>query len=151
MSQVCVIQPSGHLNLKLIPNVGQYHGTTSIDLILTSCWYQIAHTIWTSTHEVNTWRMCLENDPRQKTFGENKLWLKKGFGWNFVYVNVRHQFGANSLCQFDVDNWCQFDVDSWCQFDVDNWHHNNFHFQPMADGQLMSTINIILMSIKRVF
>ena len=52
--------PSGHFTLKLVSKVGQYHGTTSIDLISTSLWYH--NIIWTSTLEVNMMsRMCLEN------------------------------------------------------------------------------------------
>ena len=34
--------PSGHSNLKLMSQFGQYDGTTSIDLILKSCLCQIA-------------------------------------------------------------------------------------------------------------
>ena len=46
-------QPSGHSNLKLMSKVGQYHATTPIELILTSCCCQIANIIQTSIHEVN--------------------------------------------------------------------------------------------------
>ena len=38
---------------KLMSKVGQYHGTTSIDLILTSFVCQISNIIWTSSHEVS--------------------------------------------------------------------------------------------------
>ena len=70
---------------------GHYHGTTSIDLIWTSCWCQIANIIWTSTHKINMMpRMCQENDHWQQNLVKNNV------GWNFVYVDVQCQFNANS-------------------------------------------------------
>ena len=63
--------PSGHSNFKLTSQCGQYQGTTSIDLILTSCWCQIANIIWTSTYEGNMMsRMCLENDQSDQNDGQ---------------------------------------------------------------------------------
>ena len=49
-------------------------------------------------------------------------------------VNVQHQCNANR----------------WCQFDVNSWYKNNFHFWPIVDGQLISSIDIIMISIQNV-
>ena len=123
---------TAHSNLKLISKVGRYRGTNLIDLMLTSCWCQLANIIWTSTHEVNMMsRMCLENDHWQNNF------VKTNFGWKkhlseVFYINERHQFDANS--------WHQFGVNSWC--------YKTVHFLPMVDGQSMSTIEIIFMLIQ---
>ena len=80
-------------------------------------------------------RMCLENYYwqncwKQISFGCKRYWLKNCFG-----VNERHQFDASS--------WSQFVVDSWC--------YKNFHLWLMVDGQMMSTFDIIFMSIQFVF
>ena len=74
--------------------------TTSINLILTSCWCQIAHIIWTSTHEVNIMsRMCLEHDHWQNNWWTQFL-VEKTF-----YVNVRHQFDIHNFKSQKVAFW----------------------------------------------
>ena len=100
-----ILYPSEHSNLQLMYKEGHYHGITSIDLIVTSCWCQVA------SIEVNMMsRMCIENDHwQQQKKCENKFCLKKNclkksFGRKILYVNVWHQFDANSWSQFDVDS-----------------------------------------------
>ena len=117
-------------NIRLMSKIGQYHGTTSIDLILTFCWCQIANIIWTSTHVVNTMpRMCLEIDHWQKNV---KTCGRKTFGLKtcFYFANIRHQFDANSWswCRW---SWCRqltsqklsFLTYGWLSVDVNCWHH----------------------------
>ena len=105
-------------------HVHQYHGTTSIYLILTSCWCQLRN-IWTSTHEVNMISiMCLDNDHWQthmvKKKVEQKIGLKNNLVWKSVWLDI---LNINVQHQFDVNSWCQFDVDSCYHkpFIVDVW------------------------------
>ena len=115
--------PSGHSKFKLTSMFGQYHCTTLIDLVLTSCWPQIANIIWIWGHNVKN---VSKKWPLANKFGESILDEKKS--WLIFFM---------SMC------WCQ----QWCQFHVDSWHYKTVHFWSMVDGQLTSTVDIILTSI----
>ena len=56
------------------------------------------------------------------------------------------------LCQCSSSIWCQQLMSIWCrhkhQFEGDSLCYKNFNFWPMVDGHLMSTVDIILMSIQ---
>ena len=131
---------SGHSNLKLTLTFGKYHGTTLVNLILTSCWCQIANIIWTSAHEANMMsRICLENDHCETNL------MKKNVGWKIYFV----QF-LLLMSMYSYVSMCQFNTNSWRQFDVESWRHKNYHFWPMVDGQMMSNADLILMSFQHV-
>ena len=102
----CQLLPVGTRTSNWCKNSGQYHGT-SIDLILTLCWWQIVKIIYDVTNGCRKW-------PWQNHFGQKKSWLKK----------------------------------LWDQFDVYNWCHKKCHFWAMVGGQLISTVDIILMPIQ---
>ena len=60
----------------------------------------------------------------------------------------QHPTNINLYVQIDVNVPHQFDANHWRQFDVDSWCYKIFNFLPNVDGQLMLTLDIILMSIQ---
>ena len=62
----------------------------------------------------------------------------------YIHQVTQHQINIKLCGQIGVIVRHQFDANRWHQFDVDIWHHKNFHFGPMVDGQLTSTVDIIL-------
>ena len=120
-------------NLKLTSKFGQYHGTTSVDLILTPGWCQISN-IWTSTHAVNMMsRMCLENDHWQMNL-VNKWWLKKYFGWKKMVWSICYQQLTSLLCRQLTSEKVSFLTYGWWSIDVNYWHHlvSILHFCPLG-------------------
>ena len=90
-------------------------------VLMSSCWCQIANIIWTSTHEVYMMsRICVENDHWQQEISNKKC------GWKKVWFIF---FMAILFWQL---------------------MSQNFHFWLMADGQLMLTVDIILMSVQHL-
>ena len=61
-----------------------------------------------------------------------------------VFISCTYiRFCNMKLTSSSVVNVCKFDANSWCLFDVYCWHRKYFHFWPIADGQLMSTVDMI--------
>ena len=89
----------------------QYHGTTSIDLILTPC-CQITNIIWIPTHEVNMMsRMCYKIIT--------------------ICCHTWHQFDVDSWHHknFHFDCWWSVDVNCWHQFDI----NSTLIFSPLVE------------------
>ena len=121
--------PVGSRTSQLMSKVGQYHGTMSIDLIITCYWCQIANSIWTSTHEVNMMsRMCLEDDHWQKHL------VKTNFCWKLILAENLFMSMWNINLMATVDANLMLTVDAT----------KTVIFLPMVNGQLTSAVDNFL-------